>query len=790
MRIAKFNKLYILVLITILNACGSSEKITKSTKIEVEGDKRFNYDREVNYSKTQKKSFNYYIVYSDRIKNKVYNDSYAQERLKDAEFRKAYYVIDKKNGFSELVEFAPELVGKPEGFFSVLRSKKRHFIDAKEVKYTGWINSKNLLKFDHSYLNPSNYQPTRYILGISSLNSLVNIPDFIKDNEVYLYQDPTLTTKSDQSLELSQIVYIFKYNQEKTSALISNKHKLIQEENKEGEDSEEQVLGWVPVEMLKRIGQKQVFLWDNEDTLNFKRLEYDSIYSLGSNSIYSPVLFNREDHKKEAYSIKTRAPINMITPVWDHSDNKLISLNGNKITEELRNRIDKENKVFNLNFIFDCSASLKEDEAQLIGSLQKLKVLIGEKGLDNYKINYAVSSYGCSGSYDLKRTSSFSEWINYIQDIFEGKAPRETETDSSITDSFYNVLGGDNQSFENNIMIVVGSKKYKLTGKEKYKDLIKKLTTNSSRIVFFQIDSGVEEDYQNFILQSKILLANVANHYTEYIKGYNVDYNLIKPDNTFSNLEGNGNTFIFDSPKNSSYQGAIVFPSIDERSTPQDFDIVVDSLITKTIEFNALSKKSRDHFAKDFSFSRSKPRPFIKELLSFNENIQPYKNNPDELFNVDLDIIVDSTSINKIKEGYLLDKGDLEIVIDKYRSLVPLYDHTITKRERKKLYKLYRDNRKFFNQFVLNNKISKDGTLADLIYAKTGTPIFDNQLEKIQIRSIKKDKKMSSLQLTDILSNLRKKIDVLESKLNNIGEPYKYGGTDVNYYFIPKELTL
>ncbi len=787
MRIAKFNTIYILALMTILNACGSSEKITKSTKVEVQDYKIFNYDPEINYKKNQKKSFNYHIVYSDRAKNKVYNDPYAQERLKDAAFRKAYYVINEQNGFTELVEYIPELIGKPKGFFSILRNKKRHFVDPKQVKYVGWISNKNLLQYDHSYLNPSNYQPIRYILGINSLNGLVNLTDFITEDKVFLYQDPTLTNKSDQSLSLSEIVYVFKYNLEKTSALISNKSNLILEKLEEGKD--EQILGWVPIEMLNRVGQKQVFLWNGKNKLDFKRPGDETIFSLDKNAISSPILFNREDHKKEAYTIKSSAPINMVTPVWDHSDNKLISLNGNKISDNLRNRIDKENKVFNLNFIFDCSASLKEDEAQLIGSLQKLKVLIGEKGPENYKINYSVSSYGCTTSYDLKRTSSFSKWINYIQDIFEGKAVGVTETDSSIMNSFYNVLGDDQQSFENNIMLVVGSKKYKEG--DNYKELIKKLTTNSSKVIFFQLESGIEDEYQDFILQSKILLANVANHYTEYIKGYNVDYNLIKPENTFSSIESNVNTFMFDSPKNSSYQGAIVFPSIDKRSSPQDFEIIVDSLITKIIEFNALSKQTRDCFAKDFSFSRSKPSSFLKKLLNFNSTIHPYKNNPNELFNVDLDVLVDSVSLDNLKEGYLINKGELEILIDKYRSLIPLYDHTITKRERKKLYNLYSKNRKFFNGFVLTENITKDGTLADLIYAKTGVPIFERKLEKVPFKNIKDSKKISDLQLTITLNKLRQKIEVLESKLNNLGEPYRYGKkTDGDYYFIPKELTL
>ena len=282
---------------------------------------------------SQKRDKNFYVVYSDQVNNSTFNDAYAQKRRVSQPFLRPYFVINEENDYLELVAFDPKLIGKPKGIASMFFTGKYTFSDVKQAEYIGWIHKNRLLHFSQSESSNLNYRPVRYLLGIKDLNTLFGIGKFVEENEVKLYLDPVFKNKSDKSLRLNQIVYVYKENQRGTSVLVSNKSQISDA------DSSERIMGWVPKELLTYIGQHQVFGTENIDSLVFYQPSYFSqVEVLRPFEIGAPIIFNTEINSTHNPLDSDTVDVMVPTSVWDHRFNTLTNVEGDEL---LISKIDK-----------------------------------------------------------------------------------------------------------------------------------------------------------------------------------------------------------------------------------------------------------------------------------------------------------------------------------------------------------------------------------------------------------------------------------------------------------------
>ena len=108
--------------------------------------------------------------------------------------------------------------------------------------------------------------------------------------------------------------------------------------------------------------------------------------------------------------------------------------------------------------------------------------------------------------------------------------------------------------------------------------------------------------------------------------------------------------------------------------------------------------------------------------------------------------------------GYLLDKEELEIAIDSYKSLVPLFSKEVRRKERRQLYRMYRKNSRNINKDLFKRTLRRRDYLADLIFTKTGIPVKSDFLHNTKIKHIKRKRRTSHADFTKIVKNLREKI--------------------------------
>jgi hypothetical protein len=760
-------------------------QVNKNRRVKKTEKSTFNF-HESAVNPTQKKDKSIYIVYSDRSENSAFDDAYAQKRRVSQPFLKSYFVIGEENGYLELITYDPKLIGKPEGVESVFFSGKYTFSDVKEAEYVGWIHKNTLLEYSQSKSSDINYRPVRYILGINELSTLFNIEKFVEEEKVKLFLDPSFKRTSEKSLQMNQIVYVYKENERQTAVLVSNKSQISDA------DSAERIIGWVPKELISYIGQHQVFSADSIDSVIFYQPSYFSQSKVIQRSeLGSPIIFNTERNLANCILETDTLDVMVPTSVWDHSLNTLTNVEGDELLISKIEEIKRQNKNINFQFIFDSSKEAKLKQIKLMASLQRIWLLYAEnEDYSDYNFTFSTSSYGSNEFYFYKRTTSFPKWIEYINKVLlNDSTVRYTKVnDIGIERCFnYSLAACDSVDFSTNILLISGMKAFTRMSARTKTDLTKRLAKASSRLMFFQLANNSDDVYQEYILQSKDILGRVALEYGDFIKSFTVDNHLVKDKNIFAPIPAEDNLYVYDSPHSSNYQGGIGFAKMNSELVPTSFDLVLDSVLSHALSANKIYIESLDAYNSKLGFLRSRPSKFIDRTVEEDSTYQDQaflipRNSLDDNFNRYEQLQV---SKNELLTAYLLSEFELQILIDNYKSLVPLFSGEVTKFERKVVDKMYKVNVENLNKLFLNEVLTSRKSVADLIFIKCGMPVANQDLHDIRIKDIGKKRKMEHEVFQKLFLDLRKKIDELESiytKEVNMTDAYD---ESTKYYYIP-----
>ncbi len=766
----------------ILNA-----QVRKNQKVKKLNKQTYNFHGDERPDKL-KKNKDHYIVYSDRSENSTFGDAYAQKRNPAQPFLKPFFVLNEKNDYLELVSYDPSLLGKPKGIGSSLYSGRYTFSDSKKAEYIGWIHKNRLLHYSQAETSHLNYRQVRYVLGIRKLNTLFNVEKFITEDEVKLYLDPDFKRESGKKLQLNQIVYLFKENERQTAVLVANKNQISDA------DSAERIMGWVSKDLINYVGQHQVFSTDSIDSLTF----YQGYYfgqkeSLNRKEIGSSIIFNTE--KNTAFNVRPEDTVDVMVPtsVWDHSQNTLTNVEGDELYISKIEEIEKQSKNINFHFIFDSSDGAKLKQIKLMSSLQRIWLLYAEnEEYSDYNFTFSTSSYGTNEFFLYKRTTSFPEWIEYINNVLLGD-PNVYSTmvnDVGIERCFNFVLAAsDTVDFSTNIVMVSGMKAFTRMSARTKTQLTKRLAQASSRLIFFQLANSSDDAYQEFILQSKDILGRVALEYADFMKSFTVDNRLVKEKNIFKPIPSEDNLYVYDSPESSNYQGGIGFSKMNSELVPTSVDMVLDTVIAHTLRTNKIYLESLDEYNSKLGFLRSRPSQYIDKIVDQDSTYQDQisllpRNSLDESYNRYEQVLI---SENELITAYLLSEAELQVLIDNYKSLVPLFSNEVTTKDRNFVLDIYQENIKNLNELFLNEVLDSKNSVADLIFIKSGLPVASEKLHDLKLKNVTKKRKLNHAEFTAMLLDLRKKIDELEVIYASDEKMTKDYDATTRYYFIPVE---
>ncbi|OEK09812.1 hypothetical protein A8C32_09890 [Flavivirga aquatica] len=786
-----FNKKYLVLLVCCLQQLiyGQVKNYTKVDKIYRD---TYNFLESANARKKQYKDRSLYVVYSDREDNNSYLDDLGLKQGEPQKFLTPYFVINETSDFLELVKFDPTQIGKPKGIFSLFYGEKYNFKDTKNVTYVGWVQRDKLLHFSHPKISEANLKPIVYYLGINKSNTLFDLRKHIKKDSVITYKDPSLKIKSKKTFNTNQLVYLYKYNANKTAALVSNL------EHMRASDSLKRTMGWVPSQLVKNIGQGKVWkIKEGEDVL-FTNPD-STKYAIKSRDISSPFLFKPEEKYKQKTTLTTDSlPLttHALLNIWDHYNNKLVNVKGSDVYLREIPIIKEENKVFNFHFIFDCSDNLREKLILQISSLQHIWLLLTEdKRFKGKKFTFSASSYGCGKYYRFPKNDSFALWVDYLQSIFLKDDPIITKeyNREGIEKCFLNIIDNnpDDKNFENNIVIVMGEGN--LDFEIKNDDILYDLAKISSRMLFFQLDNTSNKKHQDYILKSKQILDAIGKEYRNYITNYVIDNKLEIKQNLFSTIESNeDNIYLYDAPKNSMYVGGLVFPKINKSLTPLSFDVALDSLLSRTIASNDTLLKSLQKGAENLGFLRSLPTKRMTNILK-DDSLKrsalliPKTNRLERYLETSKLNLKDNKTL---ESGYLFSKKELDVILESYKSVVPLIDKNVKRRERRKLYKKYKSYYKQLNKLLFYKELRKRNTIGELVKIKTGIKVSDSLLNTIKIKEIKRKSKLSNKKYINLMHYLRTKITRLETVMEDPLRKTFIDGSKKTYYYVSEKSLL
>ncbi|TDQ30353.1 type VI secretion system protein TssR domain-containing protein [Tenacibaculum caenipelagi] len=767
-------KLFVLLL-SLYSSSIISQTIGSYEKIEKVKGGKFNYLKKVDikYDESVK------MVFSDRENNSFYKGPYVQEKFKKKGLLTPLYVINEKENSYEVVVANPEQIGKPKGIFSMFYGDKYNFKDKEQVEYLGWIPKNNVINYNHSFLETCNNRPIKYKVGTDKVLRLFDLEPYMKVDSVNVFKDPFFKIKSAKKLLSNQVVYAYKYDEKGKAVFISDQPIL--------KDSISQTVGWIPSNLIKRIGQNQVYVIKKTDSL--LAVSNKDTIKLAGEDIYSKYLYTGSKNLKADITNDLIAPVH----VWNHNENKLINVKGNSFyTKEIK-FMKEESKVVNLHFI-----SKNEDSEHLkkiLNSLQSLYISLFKASSD-IQYNFSAILIDKKGASVFHKSTSFSEWINFIESFIEtGENNLNVEYETTkmsipkAVDYAIDNFSDEKKRFENNIFIIASSKENSNDISKEKDSFFEKIAKKSPKIVFAQLDSDKSARSQNYILGSKEFLYKTGKFYNEFIKNFIVDNKIIVEHNILKNISTDeDNVYIYDAPDNSLFNGGIVFPGIENSLTPVSLEKTIDSILERSNLTNRKLISSLNYFNKKLGVLRSKPTAAIKikykELATDSLRLfQLSRNNLHEVLYQKVTLLNDSI----LKKGYILDKDEILALIENYRSTFPQMAKPLTRKKRRIMKRLYQKQIKIVNKAAYRYILGRKTTIADLFYFKSGIPLNHKGYYCLRVHKLPRKKIEKSgfekfyFQQYEKINNLEELF--LKNKLQKIEEGYKK-----EVFFIPSEL--
>jgi len=763
-------------LMCLLMTSAVFSQVKNSTSVIKKTDKTVNtYDNEP--QKEDDKS-ELKLVLSDRNDNNIYEEPYGAKVKNKATILAPMYVISEDKNYYEVVVADKKLIGKPKGTFAVLRSKKNHFSNAKEVQYLGWIKKENVIEYSRAMQNQVNLKYVKYFVACNSLENLFSSNKNVKKDALLLKNDPNLESVSRKKIKLNDFVYVYKINKTTNSAFVSNFDDVMPK------DTANLKYGWVPFQYLNPIEDNMVVKLNPTDTLKFS----SGTINFHANELYRNTFFLNENQSSNPIRFDNASKISLPINIWNHDKNKITNLKGDDISIKTIEQIALQSKTINFYYVFENNNATKQYLKKTLSALQNLKLTTSSDLYANYTFTYSFIAKGKSKSYYVLKSQSFSKWFDLIEKSI--KTPEEILKENILPNNNTNISQFLSQetNFENNFFILTG-----LDGSINtvLPDSFNILARNNVKLLFILFGNENNGDNQDFILQSKMYLSEASNANKKNIQNYYVDPKLVTKNDEFTYNGEVDNDYIYNAPLKSNFNGGIIFPKLNSELTPETINKAIDSVISKTIKTNNALLKSLIQYKNEFSFLRSQPSETINNLIqnsSRKDSIKTDipKNYKSETFVLNAKDTLNSSLENKV--NILLNESEIKQLIENYRELISK-EYTNQNIDKVEILN-FKDRCKTFARNIKKTEpLRARNSLADLLYYKTRVFVNSPELHQIRIKDIRKFKKKRN-EFRALFIALNAKVEVLEQmQRNNTFEVFD-DESQTKYYYISKKLLL
>lgn len=718
------------------------------------------------------------IVFSDRNDNNIYEEPYGARVKNKANILAPMYVIDEDKNYYQVVAADKKLIGKPKGTFAMLRSKKNHFSNAKEVQYLGWIKKENVLEYSRAMQNQANLKYVKYFVACNSLESLFSSDKNVKKNALLLKNDPNLESASKKNIKLNDFVYVYKINKTTNSAFISNFDDVIPK------DSANFKYGWVPLQYLNPVEDNMVVKLSPRDTLKFS----SGKINFHANELYKNTFFVNENQSSHPIRFDNACKISLPINIWNHDKNKITNLKGDDISIKTIEQIALQSKTINFYYIFENSNATKQYLKKTLSVLQNLKLTTSSELYANYTFTYSFIAKGKSKSYYLIKSPSFSKWFDLIEKSI--KTPDEISNENVLPNNNTGIgqFLGSEGSFENNFFILAGSDS---SINSTLPDSFNALAKNNAKLLFILFTNENTAENQDFILQSKMYLNEASNANKSNIKNYYADPKLIAKTDELVYSGEFDNDYIYDAPLRSNFNGGILFPKLKGELTSETINKAIDSVIGKTIKTNNTLLKSLTQYKNEFSFLRSQPSQTINNLIQNSPGKDLVNTDLPKKYKSETFVLNAKDTLNadlEEKIHILLNENEIKQLIENYREFVSK-EYTNENIDKVEIFSFKDRCTMYAKNIQKTEHLKSKSSLADLLYFKTRVFINSPELHELRIKDIRRFKKKPE-EFRSLFCVLNAKLEVLEKMQRNDTFEVFDDESQTKYYYIPKTLLL
>lgn len=538
--------------ILLLSACAPVHRFTQLRKLPREYSE--NYSIEDIKAPRNDAHFKPWVVYSDRADNAAYVNPGGRVKSAEVGLLDTFLVIGTKGDYLRLIKYNPANI------------KHNRFAERKKAEYVGWVHRSRLILSPSSITDIQSGLQDKLLTTIADTSAILHpAAYFTTADSLKVFGDPELQNQT-ATVGIHAIVYALKYSADRGSVLVSKTPGITTDK------ISEQVIGWIPAIMLKRIGQ-QVF---SGITLSRAAAQQKTLK-------YAPMI--RPYYTDSACSFVSGA----FVPVIDKRENQVFNIDGKGISYNRGNQLKQELKRINILFAMERSSRLPEQYPMLLNVIQNLGPFFSDSGEPfTYQFGAAVATD--RGVETIPLTADYETLTDRLIEM----APHVTASKNmplpvwEAMKSTLALIGNTPESV--NLVISIGE-----TGgpqENAPSSIVATLNEKNCRLLGWQLYASDEDKYNNYVLQLSDMIRQYANYHTSQ-KRKKILYaeqfcrsNLLR--------EASSNFLMLDYPYASMSQGGFLFPGKGETLPVELFAGAVDSIVTQIRADHRLLSESID----------------------------------------------------------------------------------------------------------------------------------------------------------------------------------------------------
>ena len=709
----------------------------------------------------------YWIAFSDSENNLTYSDPYGRKRFGKLGFLQPLYVLRTRNGYCKVAAYDPKVLAGKEGLGGPLgaRVKRYRIADPKKVRYLGWIKESYLLHSTMATVDPGTLLPLKYLAAINHPKMVVHRELFVAQDSILMNHAPGFRKLPKSKALLGDWMYVYK-KQGKPAQYLVGTEPMIDPDSIHG------TFGWVTDSMVLPLAQNLLLLpapprpeameptynvhWTDQQAFDPGRgdQQIDLTQHLfpHENRWLLPVRFPigvRLDSTRR--DLRTFVPSELI----DLQGSKVYNCIGQPFTYPEYQALQKQLATVNLVVVFEDGKEGKESLRSMISSFQELSGHMQSTAFAGYRFNYAAVGYmGRWVSDTLNWTSSFSQWLNFIQNKADD-ASVDLETYEHV------MLRGIQEAAvllkekprEHNVVIVIGSKINAETFPKLFDIVVRQLAETSANLLFIQPNLGKAQNYSDFVLQAKRMLDEVGKAARRSRQSIIVNNQLVKNQNTLKTIDRCGNGYLYDFPGKSMQKGGLFFPNANQSLCPDLLEWVMDTLLRQIRQdHDTLLSSMRERFS-TLGYLQQDVNPRLQAALE----AQGIIGLPDELTNtyadkffVEVNAVYDPRHTD-FTPGFLVREDAFAELGQAMRSVVidPKVnrngDSEVDFKDRRRWYRELRRTYRARNHFFRFKGAVNQVSLAKVIFMQTGHPVNNAYFQQLPLGSIRRKAEQEEL---------------------------------------------